>query len=54
MAGWERWALALAGVLMIFPAALQALAADLIPHPHLVGLALAALLLALQWRTRPG
>jgi TRAP-type uncharacterized transport system fused permease subunit len=54
MAGWERWTLALAGVLMIFPAALQALAADLIPHPHLVGLALAALLLALQWRTRPG
>ena len=54
MAGWERWTLALAGVLMIFPAVLQALAADLIPYPHLVGLALAALLLAVQWRTRPG
>ncbi|WP_368417211.1 TRAP transporter permease [Falsiroseomonas sp.] len=54
MAGWERWALALAGVLMIFPAVLQALSADLIPYPHLVGLALAALLLAVQWRTRPG
>ena len=54
MAGWERWALALAGVLMIFPAVLQAMAADLIPYPHLVGLALAALLLAVQWRTRPG
>ena len=54
MAGWERWSLALAGVLMIFPAVLQAMAADLIPYPHLVGLALAALLLAVQWRTRPG
>ena len=54
MAGWERWALALAGLLMIFPAALQALAADLIPHPHLVGLALGTALLALQWRARPG
>jgi hypothetical protein len=30
------------------------MAADLIPYPHLVGLALAALLLAVQWRTRPG
>ncbi|WP_137179330.1 TRAP transporter fused permease subunit [Roseomonas sp. AR75] len=52
LAGWERWALALAGVLMVFPAALEALLADLVPHPHLVGLALAAALMALQWRGR--
>jgi TRAP-type uncharacterized transport system fused permease subunit len=52
LAGWERWALALAGLLMVFPAALQALLADLIPSPHLVGLALAAVLMALQWRSR--
>jgi TRAP transporter 4TM/12TM fusion protein len=52
LAGWERGLLALAGVLMIFPAALEALALDLVPYPHLVGLALALLLVALQWRTR--
>jgi TRAP transporter 4TM/12TM fusion protein len=53
LAGWERWTMALAGLLMIFPAALQAVLADLIPTPHLVGLALAAALMALQWRIRP-
>jgi TRAP transporter 4TM/12TM fusion protein len=53
LAGWERWALALAGVLIIFPAALEALLAGLVPYPHLVGLALAAALIALQWRRSP-
>ena len=53
LAGWERWTLALAGLLMVFPAALQALLADLIPSPHLLGLGLAVLLLAFQWRSRP-
>jgi TRAP-type uncharacterized transport system fused permease subunit len=48
----ERWALALAGVLMIFPALLEAIFADAIPMPHLVGLALAMLLTGLQWRSR--
>jgi TRAP transporter 4TM/12TM fusion protein len=52
LAGWERWALALAGVMMIFPAALEALLADLVPHPHWVGLVLAAAMTALQWRGR--
>jgi TRAP transporter 4TM/12TM fusion protein len=52
LAGWERAALALAGVLMVFPASLEALAGDLIPAPHLLGLALAAGLTAMQWRTR--
>jgi TRAP transporter 4TM/12TM fusion protein len=52
LAGWERWALACAGVLMVFPAALEALLSDLVPHPHWVGLVLAAALMALQWRGR--
>lgn len=53
LAAWERWALALAGVLMVFPASLEALLAGLIPAPHWVGLGLAILLTGLQWRTRP-
>jgi TRAP transporter 4TM/12TM fusion protein len=52
LAGWERWALALAGVMMIFPAALEALLAGLVPHPHWVGLLLALALVALQLRGR--
>jgi TRAP transporter 4TM/12TM fusion protein len=48
MAGWQRWTMALAGVLMVFPAILEALTADLIPAPHWVGLALAVALLLLQ------
>jgi TRAP transporter 4TM/12TM fusion protein len=52
LAGWERWALALAGVLLVFPASLEALLADLLPHPHWVGLALTAALLLLQRRGR--
>jgi TRAP transporter 4TM/12TM fusion protein len=53
LAGWERGLLALAGVLMIFPAVLEALAADLVPYPHWIGLLLALGLMALQWRGRP-
>jgi TRAP transporter 4TM/12TM fusion protein len=52
LAGWERGLLALAGVLMVFPAALEALSLDLVPYPHMVGLALAVLLVGLQWRAR--
>ncbi len=52
LAGWERAALVLAGVLMVFPASLEALFADLIPAPHLLGLALAVALMALQWRSK--
>jgi TRAP-type uncharacterized transport system fused permease subunit len=52
LAGWERAAMVLAGLLMVFPASLEAIFADLIPAPHLLGLALAAALMALQWRTR--
>jgi TRAP transporter 4TM/12TM fusion protein len=50
LAGWERGGLTLAGVLMIFPASLEALAPGLLPHPHWIGLALAAGLTALQAR----
>ncbi|PWS38772.1 C4-dicarboxylate ABC transporter permease [Falsiroseomonas bella] len=52
LAGWERGLLALAGVLMVFPAALEALAADLVPYPHWIGLVLALGLMALQLRVR--
>jgi TRAP transporter 4TM/12TM fusion protein len=52
LAGWERAALTLAGVLMIFPASLDALAPGLVPHPHLIGLGLAVVLTGWQWRSR--
>lgn len=52
MAGWERWATAFAGILMIFPAAVDGLlewASGLtIPAPHWVGIALGLILLAVQ------
>jgi TRAP-type uncharacterized transport system fused permease subunit len=51
--GWERALLTLAGILMVFPASLEALAPGLVPHPHLIGVALAVLLMGLQWRLRP-
>jgi TRAP transporter 4TM/12TM fusion protein len=52
LAGWERAALALAGVMLVFPAVLEAALGGLLPSPHLVGLALAVALVGLQWRTR--
>jgi TRAP transporter 4TM/12TM fusion protein len=52
LTGLERTALALAGVLLVFPASLEALARDLIPFPHWIGMGLAALVLVLQWRSR--
>ncbi|MBY0338361.1 MAG: TRAP transporter fused permease subunit [Acetobacteraceae bacterium] len=52
MAAWERWLMALGGLLMVFPAIIEAVAADSIPAPHWVGLAVAAALLALQWVRR--
>jgi TRAP transporter 4TM/12TM fusion protein len=52
LAGWERGGLALAGLLIIFPAALEALLAGLVPQPHLVGLGLVAALMVFQWRSR--
>jgi TRAP transporter 4TM/12TM fusion protein len=52
LTGLERAALSLAGVLMVFPASLEALAGGLIPFPHWIGMGLAALVLVLQWRSR--
>ncbi len=50
LAGWERLGFALAGLLMIFPALIEAIAAGAIPAPHWIGLALGLALAALQWR----
>ncbi|MFC2999000.1 TRAP transporter permease [Falsiroseomonas tokyonensis] len=51
--GWERWLLAVAGVLMMFPALLDTIAPNLLPYPHLIGMVLALGLLSLQWRPAP-
>lgn len=48
MMAWERFALAVAGLLMIFPALIEHFVGDLLPHPHWIGVALAIGLLALQ------
>jgi TRAP transporter 4TM/12TM fusion protein len=52
MAGWERWATMLAGLLLIFPSAVDGLLEWItgvsIPSPHWAGLALGAALLAAQ------
>ncbi|MBL6453797.1 TRAP transporter fused permease subunit [Belnapia sp. T6] len=53
LAGWERAGFAIAGVLMIFPALLEAAFGNAVPAPHLIGVALGVVLLALQWRGRP-
>jgi TRAP-type uncharacterized transport system fused permease subunit len=56
MAGWERWVTTLAGVLLVFPSAIDGLVSGLsgltVPAPHWVGLALGAAMLALQ-KLRP-
>ncbi|WP_137125966.1 TRAP transporter fused permease subunit [Roseomonas sp. HF4] len=50
LAVWERIGFTIAGLLMIFPALVQHAASDAVPYPHLIGIALAALLLMLQGR----
>ena len=50
LAGWERFGFAVAGLLMIFPALVEAAFGSGIPAPHWIGVALGAALLALQWR----
>ncbi|HWT10824.1 MAG TPA: TRAP transporter fused permease subunit [Roseomonas sp.] len=52
LAGWERAGLTVAGLLMVFPALIEHVAADLVPYPHWIGMAMAVGLLALQ-RPRP-
>ena len=54
LAWWERTGFALAGLLMVFPALVEAFAQDAIPAPHWIGLALGAVLLALQWHGGDG
>jgi TRAP transporter 4TM/12TM fusion protein len=51
LATWERVALVVAGLLMMFPALLEAIAPEMVPYPHLVGVVIALGLLSLQWRT---
>jgi len=50
MSGWERLAFAASGLLMVFPALVEAVTAGAVPAPHWIGVALALVLLALQWR----
>jgi TRAP transporter 4TM/12TM fusion protein len=54
MATWERWLMALAGVLMVFPAILVAATGDRLPVPHWIGIGLAAAVLVLQMTRRRG
>jgi TRAP transporter 4TM/12TM fusion protein len=54
MPGWERAGFVAAGLLMVFPALVQAALGDAVPAPHLIGLGLGAALLALHWRRGAG
>jgi TRAP transporter 4TM/12TM fusion protein len=54
MPAWERAGFVVAGLLMVFPALVQAAFGDAVPAPHLIGIALAALLLLLHWRRGGG
>jgi TRAP transporter 4TM/12TM fusion protein len=53
LAGWERAGFTAAGLLMIFPALIEAVVGDALPAPHWIGVALGLAMLGLQWR-RPG
>lgn len=44
LVGWERAGLVLAGILLVFPAAIEGLVDDMLPYPHLVGMGLACAL----------
>jgi TRAP-type uncharacterized transport system fused permease subunit len=44
----ERWGMALAGLLMVFPAVFEAAFGNMIPVPHLIGIALGVALVAVQ------
>jgi TRAP-type uncharacterized transport system fused permease subunit len=50
LAGWERAGLVVAGLMMIFPALVETIFGTAIPVPHLIGVVLGAVLVALQWR----
>ena len=48
----ERWLMAVAGLLMVFPAIIEVIAKDAIPAPHWAGFALGGVLLAVQYARR--
>ncbi len=50
LAVWERVGLVVAGLMMIFPALIETIFGTAIPVPHLIGVLLGAVLVALQWR----
>ena len=50
MAGWERAAMTVAGLMMIFPALIDGIFGTTLPVPHLIGIALAVALVVWQWR----
>lgn len=50
LALWERAGLIIAGLLMIFPALVEAAFGDAVPAPHWIGVVLGLVLVALQWR----
>ena len=54
MPPWERAGFVVAGLLMVFPALVQAIFGGAVPAPHLIGLALGAVLLLLHWRRGAG
>ncbi len=49
---WERMAMAVAGLLMIFPALIEIAFGDVLPYPHWIGVALALALVAFNARGR--
>jgi TRAP transporter 4TM/12TM fusion protein len=50
LAIWERAGFALAGLLLLFPALLEAMVGNALPAAHWIGAALLAALVFLQWR----
>jgi TRAP transporter 4TM/12TM fusion protein len=54
MPPWERAGFVVAGLLLLFPALVQAIFGGAVPAPHLIGLALGAVLLLLHWRRGAG
>ena len=53
MAWWERLGLTVAGLLVIFPALIEHVAGNALPHPHWIGAGLAVLLILLQRPATP-
>jgi TRAP transporter 4TM/12TM fusion protein len=54
LAWWERLGFAIAGLLMVFPALVEAVASDLLPAPHWIGVGLGIALLLWHGRRRGG